>query len=271
MSSQLSKVTAGDPFRMSADTFNAFVDAAQAHRDRQTSQEGEVQAYGARSGMVTVRNISGINQDRFAVMGIAGFITSPTVNLLAFQNRPAFDVIVPVYGHSGRFVVLAEPIVAGRLGRAHISGVCPVMIDIPDEDHEYRYAEFAADQTGYLKATHYGSARILWREEGIGLRWAVVRLGHTGQLAAFPVKLTQNGGSQGDDQNPATWTYDIVDVLTDETLENAVDPVADPHQWKRPSVGWMIPATFGYAHYNTDNELILGWINEVAEQQACDT
>jgi hypothetical protein len=42
-----------------------------------------------------------------------------------------------------------------------------------------------------------------------------------------------------------------------------------PYKWKRPSAGWMIAATFGYAHWNTDGDLALGWINEMVEQEAC--
>jgi len=49
-----------------------------------------------------------------------------------------------------------------------------------------------------------------------------------------------------------------------------VDPTADPHKWKRPSVGWMNPATFGYAHYNGDGDLVLGWINEMVDQEPCE-
>jgi hypothetical protein len=30
----------------------------------------------------------------------------------------------------------------------------------------------------------------------------------------------------------------------------------------------MIKATFGYAHYD-DEDLVLGWINEVADQETC--
>ena len=31
----------------------------------------------------------------------------------------------------------------------------------------------------------------------------------------------------------------------------------------------MIAATFGYAHFNAQGQLVLGWINEMVEQEAC--
>ena len=43
-------------------------------------------------------------------------------------------------------------------------------------------------------------------------------MGNLPQPAVFPVDLAQYGGEQGDDQNPATWTYDVTDALTCETL-----------------------------------------------------
>ena len=54
-----------------------------------------------------------------------------------------------------------------------------------------------------------------------------------------------------------------------DVLIESADPVASPHQHKRPSVGWMLKATFGMAYYDNDNELSLAWINEVAEQEKC--
>ncbi len=107
---------------------------------------------------------------------------------------------------------------------------------------------------------------------GDGTGGASVRLGNQ-PTHVFPVDLTQVGGVQGTESSPATWTYDVADVLTSSTLKSTVDPVASPHKWQRPSIGWMIPATFGYAHYQPDGsgglKLVLGWINEMVDQAKC--
>ena len=68
---------------------------------------------------------------------------------------------------------------------------------------------------------------------------------------------------------PARWTYSVIDPVTSEMLATNVNPTVSPYKWKRPSAGWMIAATFGYAHWNTDGDLTLGWINEMVEQEAC--
>ena len=87
----------------------------------------------------------------------------------------------------------------------------------------------------------------------------------------FPVVLTQTSGSQGTAEEPASWVYDVTDALTGVGLLEDADPTADPHQWRRPNIGWMRKATFGYAHYNLTDQLIIGWTNEVVEQEACES
>ncbi|HBT75587.1 MAG TPA: hypothetical protein DEB39_01385, partial [Planctomycetaceae bacterium] len=92
----------------------------------------------------------------------------------------------------------------------------------------------------------------------------------SGKSTLFPVKLEQTGGEQGDNKKVASWKYTVTDALTDEKLEEDVDPTESPHRWKRPNLGAIGAATFGYAHYDNDDKLVLGWINEVLEVAACE-
>jgi len=276
MSDALRKVQAGQKLVIPAAAYNAFIDAAVDYRRRTARIGQKAEPSQRQASIVLVRNDSGGDLNRLAVLGIDSPVIDPADNEDEFKNRVALVGVTPVEDtHEGKFVVLAEPIATGRIGRAYAAGLCPVKIDVPDEDHEYPFAEVAEGVTDNLKATHYGSAAILWREGSTGVQWAVVRLGKLMPPHVFPVDLTQVGGSQGDEENPATWTYDVLDVVTGETLASAVDPTAAPHKWQRPNIGWMIPATFGYAHYELDGaggwELVLGWINEMVDQEACET
>jgi len=270
------KVQTGSPLVIPAQAYNAFIDAAADYR-RRTARIGQKSEPSQRqASIVLVRNDSGSDQNRLAVLGIDTPIISSAANEDEFKNRVALSCVTPTANtHEGKFVVLAEPLASGKIGRAYAAGVCPVQIDVPDEDHEYSFAEIADGITDNLNAAHYGSASILWRAGGTGVQWAVVRLGKPMPVHIFPVDLTQVGGNQGDETNPATWTYDVADVVTGDMLASAVDPTASPHKWQRPSVGWMIPATFGYAHYQSDSsngyDLVLGWINEMVDQEACET
>ena len=101
--------------------------------------------------------------------------------------------------------------------------------------------------------------------------------------SAFPVTLAVTSGTSGLTGNATTkcgYEYDVEDTITGELLagagtDPAVDPVdfnavGTPHKWVRPELGYMIVATFGYAHRSATGALVIGWINEVADQEACD-
>ena len=277
MSDALRKVQSGQKLHIPAAAYNAFVDAAADYR-RRTAHIGQKSEPSFRqASIVMVRNDSGANQNRLAVLGIDTPIIDPAANDNEFKNRVALSCVMPaVDTHEGKFVILAEPIATGKIGRAYAAGVCPVQIIVIDEDAEaYQYADIFDAFAGGLFADPNGSASILWKDEGTGMKWAVVRFGNHQPMRVFPVDLTQVGGAQGDEETAATWTYDMLDMVTGETLESAVDPTAAPHKWQRPSIGWMIPATFGYAHYVPNDsygyDLVLGWINEMLDQEACET
>jgi len=176
--------------------------------------------------------------------------------------------------HGGLFA-LAMPRGSGKIGRAFAAGVCAVKINVVDETEEPRFAEIAGGTTANLEVNRRGSAGILWRVGGTGVQWAVIRFGKPIPLHVFPVNLSQTGGSQGDESYPASWTYNVYDIKSGALLESSVDPTSSPHKWKRPSIGQMIAADFGYAHYQDDGsggeQLVLGWINEMVDQEACET
>ena len=272
----LKKVQRGQALRIPASAYNAFIDAAADYRNRTLGIEGQYKQHDTRTGVILIRNDSGSTQEQFAVLGIDDIVISPDDNEREFRNRIVLAGVTPVEDdHKGRFVILAEPIAAGKVGRAVIAGMSAVHIDVADESEEPRFAEVTEGSTASLTAKRRGSASILWRAGGTGSQWAVVRLGKPTPLHVFPVNLSQSGGTQGDESYPASWTYEVYDVETGESLESGVDPTASPHKWKRPSIGQMIAATFGYAHYEDDGsggeQLVLGWINEMVDQEACET
>lgn len=272
MGDAMKKVKPGDPLVIPAATFNTFIDSARDFLARQHQQAQAGTPSGRHNCIVLVRNDSGSDRERFDVLGISGPVFDPASDAEAFKNYPAMTGVTPAEDdHQGKFVVLLEPVLAGKLARAVATGVVPARVNVPDEDYPYRLAEITDGSAANLTAAKRGSAAILWREGGTGVQWTLVRLGNLPQPGVFPVDLAQYGGSQGDDQNPATWTYDVTDPFTGETLASGVDPTAPPHKWQRPSVGYIIPATFGYAHWDADGQLVLGWINETADQEACET
>jgi len=108
----------------------------------------------------------------------------------------AVKCVTPAAGHTGSFVVLLEPIIDGEIGRAVVSGVTPVKVDVADEAHAY--ADIAVGQAGYLASGESGSALILWKETGTGQKWALVKIGMPSaepSLRTFPAKVVSSQGS----------------------------------------------------------------------------
>ncbi len=132
-----------------------------------------------------VKNNSGADRGRFNVLGIDGPIFTPTESLDSFKNTIALKGITPAAAtHVGKFVILQEPLADGELGRAVISGVTPVKIDVTDAGHGYADVKDAV--CGTLASAASGSSMILWAESGTGEKWAIVKLGGGGGLPVIP-------------------------------------------------------------------------------------
>jgi hypothetical protein len=97
--------------------------------------------------------------------------------LSEFQNQVAFRGITPTTAaHAGKFVVCLDPIADGHIGRAWVSGVCHVQVNI--QDSADTHCDVKNNDRTMLQSGRSGPARILFRESaGAGTKWCVVRLG----------------------------------------------------------------------------------------------
>jgi len=180
------KVRSGDPLAIPANTFNAFIDAAIAHRQQQNVGGGRQSAY-RQASIVLVRNDSGTDVGQFGVLGISGVVFDPATALEGFQGRVALSGVTPVAGtHEARFVIAAEPIKSGDIGTAYIAGARQVQVSVADANH--RFAEIVGGDAAKLASGVAGTAHIIWKEAGTGTKWAIVRFGfsiipHAGNCA----------------------------------------------------------------------------------------
>jgi len=172
MGDALSKVQSGQPLRIPAAAYNAFVDVARLHQQNQTELAGAGRPAARNPNLVLVRNDSGADVGRFGVLAISDSVFAPTD--AEFKNRVVFAGVTPTASPHGRFVITAEPIKVGAIGAAFGAGVCPVQIDVTDDEHSQ--ADTALSTTEHLESRHGGAAAILWRPGGTGLQWAIVRL-----------------------------------------------------------------------------------------------
>jgi len=199
----LRKVLPGEQFVAPAATWNAFIDAAQDYKDR-TADIGRQPMAGFRSsGIVTVKNESGSARRQFDVLGLGEPIFLPGGGGSSggnadqsFRNTVAFRGVMPSEDeHAGKFVVLIEPLAAGAVGKGCVSGVCQVRVNVTDEDH--RFAEVSEGKADVLESGDTGSAKILWKEDGTGQKWAVVHLGASASVVAIYARITAAGGGEG--------------------------------------------------------------------------
>ena len=176
MSDDLAKVSSGDPLRIPAKVWNLVIDAVRAHLSQAGPSGGSGGFASSDSGVVMVRNDSGADRDAFNVLGIDDVEFDPATDLESFQYYPILSGITPtVADHAGRFVVLLDPVAAGEIGRAVASGVVPVQVDVVAESDTF--ADVKDGDVASLASGATGSATILWKPAGTGLKWCIVRLG----------------------------------------------------------------------------------------------
>jgi len=173
MSDPLRKVQPGQKVQIPASAYNAFIDAAIAQRGRQHDVEVDASLLARSSTIIKVRNQTGQAQSRFSILALDSPIVTPAGNLQQFQSQVAFDAILPANPlTSKRYAILAEPLAAGAIGNAVIFGATPVMIGVANVNHQYASPFNALSQ--YLLSADSGLFRILWKESGVGIKWAVV-------------------------------------------------------------------------------------------------
>src|SRR5690606_34702616 len=128
----------------------------------------------------------------------------------------------------------------------------------------HQRADVVADST-VLVSGYHGAAEIIWKEEGTGEKWALVKIGLGEPLGvSFIVRLEQVGGEAGDNgESACTYTYDVYDLVTDEKLnkDGALAPQAP-----RPALTQMTDASHGFAYWSQSGDSLEVVLAEAFEQ-----
>jgi hypothetical protein len=185
----LKKVRSGDRLQIPAATYNAFIDAAIAHRNGRATG-GELQPLLRQSGVVPVKNLTGIPQPRFSVVGLGDPIIPPDANVQEFKRQVTFTGNIPNKTvHHTRFAIYLEPVDNQRVGLAVVAGVAItqlLVLGVP-----YACAELITGSSQVLLNVPHGPAQVLWMDATAGpLRWAIVRLEESDYEAV--VQVTSN-------------------------------------------------------------------------------
>jgi hypothetical protein len=190
------KVNGGAPLSISAGDWNAAMDVARAYAtsQRDTKKHGKLDLLN--TGLVLVRNDSGLAFDRFEALGINGVVISPTDGLDAFQNQ---ILLSGIDYDGGPALIAQEPIADGAIGLACISGVTVATLDA---------------------ATAIG-ATILYTD---GSAWTVILLGGGGVSSSPGSAIwTPYASPYEASDHPAWWRT----VLITQGTVNAQHPIGD--------------------------------------------
>lgn len=191
-----------------ANVWNALV----ALLSPRTGQRSRPKDLFAQTGIVKVKNNTGATKARYSVLGASDVIIEPATNLQEFQAKHALVGATPdVDVHLGRFVVLLDPLGAGEIGRAVVSGIVPAQVLVDKEWHDR--ADVVDGQTSYLGTNETGAATILWKESTGTPRWAILKLGNRYDRT-FPARVASRTKVA-----PNRWTYQCVEL----------EPVADDY------------------------------------------
>ncbi len=203
----LKPVTAGQPLRIPAAAYNAFVQTAVAHRNGLL--RGGVRAA---DGFVDphacayVRNDSGQDAPQFGVLALsATMAVSPEDNESQFRSSPTFAGTAPA-GDGRPFCITLAPIPAGKCGPALLSGIIPVRLDVADSAHAF--ADSATGNVAGLVSADAGPCRILWRGAASGVGWAVVCL-NQGRPAEPPKLMWRVMARKKPGADPTVWQWRV--------------------------------------------------------------
>jgi hypothetical protein len=171
------KVSKGQSFEIPANAYNAFVDAANANRNKMNIQSTlnnkQTQPY------ILVNNTTGDDIGQFRVMGLNGVtVLTPdasgpkrdlfTSNPVCFNGITILQKEEPhTFKQITQFCVTQEPIASGEIGKAIVHGYtfCYIMHGTGNIGKALEYATIYPDYPTCLVNSGYGQAQILWEEE----------------------------------------------------------------------------------------------------------
>ncbi|GEM_PF-412683 len=208
--------------------WNAFVEAARYAKGQQRSLGRSAVRDVPQTGIVRVKNCSGEDRDRFDVLGIDEVFPQPADNPSRFKVGPVLHGVTPdKEKHCGRFVVLLEPAKSNKIVSACITGITVARLHVGEDEDWLQSADIEDGKAEHLKARVQGSAKILWREEGTGTVWAVVRLSNH-QPNHYLAKIPSGGIPARRGLQTGTAQCDLFSIDETGLLEPVRRPGGDP-------------------------------------------
>jgi len=174
------KVKPGDPLKVSAPTWNSFIDAANANQ--------VVQGSGGRQErpdliLVRCKNIEeGATIERHRPVAAQDLLISEGSNAASFHASPALRVTRASYDiprlNIGTIGIAYESIRPGEIGRVAFGGVIPCEVDLKSYDDDIAIPHDSLDTALEGHAQGAVGPRIISKDSGpLGVTWCLLQLG----------------------------------------------------------------------------------------------
>jgi len=175
----LQHVVTGQPLRIPASDYNAFVDVALGRKRPIPSPVQSVSPLPAAAGMLRIRNDSGVTCPRYGILQVDAPVVRPSVRLESWLYRPLMMGIAPAAA-SIKIAVTDQRLRDGACGLAYTSGACPVRVEMIAESHAAAIS-IEGDVT-MLRSAVAGIVELLWVEPieertDSDVAWCMARLG----------------------------------------------------------------------------------------------
>ena len=258
---ELAKVQRGDPLIIKASAFNAFIDAALAHRRGRLGVGRMTTRDAGQSVVVPIKNNSGADRSRYDVLGIDGPLFDPATYPDSYKQQVALKGVTPVAGtHEGNFAILLAPIADGSIGQAAIAGLTITKVNVPDAAAQAMdFVDIKNAEAGYLLKSATGTARVVTIESGTGTKWAVVSFGNVGPSSIPAGTVVSFAGNtvptgwflcDGSEKNK-TAEADLFAALDDGAGGGLFDNSPAAGNFNLPNCDGMSIRGFGTSPFNT--------------------
>lgn len=167
MADPFAKMKSGDVFEPTAEMVNGWNDAARAFHSGRLNQGGRPISGALLPGQVLIENRSSADRDIHDCLAIdpgnLSLMPDGSDDDFVIYRPPVLFGVTPGpdFMHFGKFVVCAEPIAAGEIGRAWMSGIFWARIK-----GKGSHCDLFHNENKWLRAGPFGHARILWAKDG---------------------------------------------------------------------------------------------------------
>lgn len=128
---------------------------------------------GANKSYLNVKNGHSVDLPEGSVLGIGDPLIDPSTDLGQFRRRAIWTGVLPTANHYGKFVVLTQPCRVNKIVRAVVCGEAITKVDIKVAGHDT--CDIEVNNASNLVSGFHGSADILWKPTGTGVKWCLIR------------------------------------------------------------------------------------------------